>query len=189
MIRLADGKARNIRHIAATSFWGPDGRPLSAAEFMESMFGKLPELFRNEDELRRLWGEPATRRALLDGLTERGFGAEPLAERVRVIDAPDSDVFDVLAFVAYALPPISRAERVAARKDAVLDGYDGELGAFLEFVLGQYVQQGVEELDRSKLTRLLELRYHSASDGATRLGGVKVVKEAFLGFQRGLFAN
>ena len=189
VIRLADGKARSIRHIAATSFWGPDGRPLSAAEFMASLFGRLPELFRDEDELRRLWGDPATRRALLDGLAERGFGPEPLAEMARVIDAPDSDVFDVLAFVAYALAPISRSERVETRRGVVLAGYDGELNAFLDFVLGQYVRQGVEELDRTKLTRLLELRYPSASDGAARLGGVKAVKDAFIGFQRGLFAG
>ena len=189
VIRLADGKARTIRHIAATSFWGPDGRPLSAAEFMESLFGKLPELFRDEDELRRLWGDPATRRALLDGLAERGFGPEPLAEMARVIDAPDSDVFDVLAFVAYALSPISRSQRVDTRRGVALEGYDGELNAFLDFVLGQYVRQGVEELDRTKLTRLLELRYQSASDGAARLGGVKAVKDAFINFQRGLFAS
>ncbi len=48
VIRLAGGKERAINHISATSFWGPDGRPLSAAEFMQSLFGKLPELFRDE---------------------------------------------------------------------------------------------------------------------------------------------
>lgn len=187
VIKLADGKMRSIQHISATSFWGPDGRPLSAAEFIQTLFGKAPDLFRDEDELRRLWGAPETRKALLTSLAEAGFGMDPLREMARIIDAPDSDIFDVLAYVAFALPPLSRAERVEARKAAVLDGYDAQLAAFLEFVLGQYVQQGVEELDQDKLPRLLELRYASVSEGAQSLGGVAKVRGAFLQFQGGLF--
>jgi len=189
VIRLADGKARTIQHISATSFWGPDGRPLSAAEFIQSLFGKAPELFRDEDELRRLWGAPDTRKALLTSLAEAGFGAEPLKEMARIIDAPDSDIFDVLAYVAFALPPVSRAERVEHRKPVVLNGYDAELAAFLDFVLGQYVTQGVEELDQDKLPRLLQLRYASVGEGAQTLGGVPKVRQAFLGVQQGLFAG
>ena len=35
-IKLADGKARNIQHMMATSFWHPDGTPMSARQFMEA---------------------------------------------------------------------------------------------------------------------------------------------------------
>ena len=38
----------------ATTFWSPDGKPMSAAQFIERLFGDLPELFKDEDELRRL---------------------------------------------------------------------------------------------------------------------------------------
>lgn len=189
VIKLADGKVRTIQHISATSFWGPDGRPLTAKEFVESLFGKAPELFKDEDELRRLWGAPDTRKALMTALAEAGFGAEPLQEMARIIDAPDSDVFDVLAYVAFALPPITRADRVASRKEVTLDGYDADLSAFLDFVLSQYVAQGVSELDGDKLPRLLELKYASASEGAAMLGGVKGVRQAFLDAQRGLFQS
>ncbi len=37
---------------------------------------------------------------------------------------------------------------------------------FLDFVLEQYVAQGVNELDSDKLPRLLELRYASVSERA-----------------------
>ncbi len=83
--------------------------------------------------------------------------------------------------------PLSRAERVAERKASVLNGYDAELSVFLDFVLGQYVAQGVSELESDKLPRLLELRYASVSEGAQTLGGVSVVREAFIKCQRGLF--
>ena len=189
VIKLADGKARAIRHISATSFWGPDGRPLSAAEFIESLFGKTPELFKDEDELRRLWGQPSTRKALLQGLAERGFSREALGDMSRVIDAPESDIFDVLAFVAFASPPMSRAARVEDRKASVLKEHQGELERFLDFVLGQYVKEGVDELDDEKLPELLDLRYGGVSEAAAQLGGVAAIRNAFMLCQRNLFGR
>ena len=67
-VKLADGKERTIQHLMATTFWSPDGTPMSAAQFVERLFGELPELFKDEDELRALWGRPDTRNALLEGL-------------------------------------------------------------------------------------------------------------------------
>jgi hypothetical protein len=108
-IKLADGKERSIQHMMATTFWHPDGTPMSAQQFMEILFGKLPELFKNEDELRRLWSTSDTRAKLLQGLAERGFGSEQMAELQRMIDAEKSDLFDVLAHIAYALPRLTAA--------------------------------------------------------------------------------
>jgi hypothetical protein len=64
-IRLADGKERSIQSMTATTFWSPEGRPMSAAEFIQRLFGDLPALFKDEDELRALWSEPQTRRRSL----------------------------------------------------------------------------------------------------------------------------
>ncbi len=188
-IKLADGKERTIQHISITSFWGPDGRPISAKQFMESLFGQLPELFRDEEGLRAIWGRPDTRKALLNTLTERGFGSEQLTEMGKVIDAQKSDVFDVLAYIAFALPPITRAERVEKHRGEILPRYDAKLQAFLDFVMGQYVAQGVEELDQDKLARLLELRYQTLADATAELGAAPGIRAAFVGFQEHLFSE
>ncbi|MFA5258015.1 MAG: DEAD/DEAH box helicase family protein, partial [Opitutales bacterium] len=79
-IKLADGKERSIQHMMVTSFWHTDGTPMSAQQFMEALFGRLPEFFHDEEELRRLWSAPDTRAQLLHGLAENGFGHEQLAE-------------------------------------------------------------------------------------------------------------
>ncbi len=79
-VRLSDGKARSIQSMTATSFWSADGRPMSAAQFVETLYGTLPEFFKDDDELRRIWSVPDTRKALLAGLADKGFGREPLAE-------------------------------------------------------------------------------------------------------------
>ncbi|MEI7464293.1 MAG: DEAD/DEAH box helicase family protein [Burkholderiales bacterium] len=186
-VRLADGKERQLQHMAATSFWSADGRPMSAAQFLESLFGTLPEFFKDEDELRRLWRDPDTRRKLLAGLADKGFGREPLAEMQKVIEAENSDLFDVLAYVAFAAAPMSREARAAAAKAATETQFTDKQRAFIEFVLAQYVLQGVDELVPEKLSPLLKLRYRELSDAFAELGRPDEVRGVFLEFQKHLY--
>ena len=187
-IKLADGKARTIQHMMVTSFWHSDGTPMSAQQFMEMLFGKLPEFFKNESELRALWSVPDTRAKLLQGLAENGFGKEQLAEMQRIIDAEKSDLFDVLAHVAYALPPLTREDRAAKAKVEISTHFNSKLQVFLGFVLSHYVSVGVEELDQEKLTPLLRLKYHnSITDAVADLGRPEEIAKVFAGFQKYLY--
>ena len=189
-VRLADGKERKIQHMSSTSFWGADGKPMSAAQFLEALYGALPEFFRDEDELRRIWSAPETRKALLTGLAEKGFGREPLLEMQKIVEAEQSDLFDVLAYVAFALAPLSRQVRAEHARDAALagDGLTDKQQAFVEFVLGQYVQRGVDELDDAKIKDLLKLKYNNAiADALADLGRPDQVRSVFVGFQRHLY--
>ncbi|MFN5900436.1 MAG: type I restriction-modification enzyme R subunit C-terminal domain-containing protein, partial [Planctomyces sp.] len=189
-VRLADGKARNIQHRTCTSFWHPDGRPMSAQQFMELLFGRLPEFFHDEDELRGLWSDPETRRQLLQGLSDSGFGAEQLQEMQRIIDAESSDLFDVLAYVAFAQPPVTREARAAGARQWLAGQFSDRQRAFLEFVLQHYVTVGVEELDVGKLSPLLRLRYHdSLADAFEQLGPPDEINQMFTGFQKYLYVK
>jgi type I restriction enzyme R subunit len=71
---LADGKARNIQHMTATTFWSTDCRSMPAAQFLENLFGALPDFFRDKDQLRAIWRARGTRKVPLAGLAEKGFG-------------------------------------------------------------------------------------------------------------------
>ena len=128
-IKLADGKARAIQNMTCTTYWHPDGKPMSAQEFMQMLFGKLPYFFKNEAELRAIWSAPDTRRKLLDGLAEKGFGRAQLAEMQKIIDAEKSDLFDALAHVAYALAPLTREERANTAKASIGTLFDEAAGA------------------------------------------------------------
>jgi type I restriction enzyme R subunit len=187
-VKLADGKVRNIQHMAATTFWSADGKPMSAAQFLESLFGTLPEFFKDEDELRAIWSQPDTRKALLMGLGDKGFGREPLAEMQKAIDAQDSDLFDVLAYVAFACQPETREARAEAARAATAMQFTDKQRSFVDFVLAQYVNQGVDELDREKLSPLLKLRYqNSLPDAFADLGRPEEVGKLFTGFQKYLY--
>lgn len=187
-VQLADGKARNIQHMMCTTFWHPDGTPMSAQQFMEMLFGKLPEFFRNEEELRVIWSAPDTRKKLLQGLAEKGFGRDQLAEMQRIIDAENSDIFDVLAHVAYALQPLTREERAARARAAIGGRFENKQQVFLEFVLSHYVTSGTEELEQEKLTPLLKLKYNnSIADAVADLGAPEEIGRLFSGFQKYLY--
>ncbi|MFZ0882017.1 MAG: type I restriction-modification enzyme R subunit C-terminal domain-containing protein, partial [Candidatus Acidiferrales bacterium] len=187
-VKLADGKARTIQHMMVTSFWHPDGTPMSAQQFMEMLFGKLPDFFKNEGELRALWSAPDTRAKLLSGLAEKGFGQEQMAEMQRIINAEKSDLFDVLAHVAYALPTLTREERATHAKIGISANFSAKQQTFLDFVLSHYVQEGVQELDQDKLNPLLRLKYHdSIADAMADLGRPEDIGKVFAGFQKYLY--
>lgn len=188
-VKLADGKERAIQHMMMTTFWHPDGTPMSAQQFMEMLFGKLPDFFKNEDELRAIWSAPDTRAKLLAGLAENGFGREQLAEMRKVIDAEKSDIFDVLANVAYSVAPMTREERAAKAKSYILTTHmRTQQQAFLDFVLSHYVTVGDEELSQDKLNPLLRLKYNnSISDAVADLGDPEEISRAFVDFQPYLY--
>jgi type I restriction enzyme R subunit len=189
-IKLADGKERTIQHMMSTTFWSADGRPMSAAQFLENMFGALPEFFKDEAELRGIWSKPDTRKALLAGLSDKGYGRDTMTEMQRIIEAENSDLFDVLAYVAFALHPETREARADQAKVLIHSNYSDKQRGFLEFVLAQYVKQGVDELDQEKLSPLLRLKYNNAiSDAVADLGSVEEIRDAFTGFQRYLYKS
>ncbi|MEI8396380.1 MAG: type I restriction-modification enzyme R subunit C-terminal domain-containing protein [Rhodospirillaceae bacterium] len=190
VVKLSDGKARSIQHMMMTTFWHPDGTPMSAQQFMEMLFGKLPEFFKNEEELRSIWSAPDTRKKLLEGLSDGGFGKDQLMEMQRIIDAEKSDLFDVLAHVAYALPTLTRKERAEKAKVIISTHFNTKQRVFLDFVLFHYVSVGVYELNQDKLTPLLRLKYrNSIADAVADLGKPEEIGRVFSGFQKYLYQD
>jgi type I restriction enzyme R subunit len=189
IIKLRDGKERAIQHMAKTTFMGPDGIPISAEQFIAQLFDtlSLPEFFSSEEELRRIWSNPITRKALLGRLAEAGFGEGDLKEIQKLIDAENSDLFDVLEYVAFVKPTVSRIERALATRPELNRALTVNQVDFIHFVLDRYVATGVEELDDQRLPDLIKLKYHALQDGVEALGGVDEARDAFIGFQKYLY--
>lgn len=189
VIKLADGKERRIQHMVATNFFGPDGKLLSAAQFVQSLFDtlRLPEFLKSEAHLRKVWSDPATRVALLDRLGDAGFSRDDLAAIQALIDAQNSDLFDVLQYVAYAKPTMTRKARVDASRKPIYEALDPNQREFVDFVLSQYIDLGVDELQQDRLPQLLAIKYHSQMEGIEALGGTEKARATFVGFQRELY--
>ncbi|MDQ6990206.1 MAG: DEAD/DEAH box helicase family protein, partial [Mariprofundaceae bacterium] len=190
VITLNDGKKRQIKHISSVMYWSPDGSPMTAKDFVERMFDDLPQFFENEDQLREIWSDPSTRETLLNDLSEAGYDAEKLESMKDLIDAKDSDVYDVLAYVAYAIETRTRTERVVKAKPSILAAFgDIKQREFIDFVLEKYVEDGVRELAENKMRTLIELKYNTISDAADAFGSAAVIRETFVGFQKHLYQS
>jgi len=188
-IKLRDGKEREIQHMISTSFWSADGKPVSIQEFMDNMFGAMPEFFKSEGELRKIWSNPTTRKAFLEKIAEKGFGKDELETLQKMIDAEQSDLFDVLTYISFLTKPISRVERVEQSKDKIFEGLDEKQKEFLGFVLSKYEEKGVEEIDEEKLPVLLNLKYHAIANAEQSLGDVDSIRSIFFNFQKALYSR
>lgn len=187
-IKLRDGKEHEIQHMISTSFWSADGKPISAEEFMHNLFGKLPDLFKSEDELRTLWSNPLTRRTLLEKLEEAGFSKSDLLTLQELVNMEKSDLFDVLEYVFNGnFKAMTREARVAAAQATIFAVLNNKQKEFIEFVLSKYIESGVDELDQEKLPLLLTNKYQSLGDATDELGDVSGIKSMFVGFQKYLY--
>ncbi|CAH6820961.1 Type I restriction-modification system, restriction subunit R [Vibrio chagasii] len=186
-ITLTDGKVRQIQHMKSVLFMGADGDMLTAKQFVEQLFGYLPRFFGNEDELREIWSNPSTREKLLADLQEAGYDDEKLDSMKEIIDAKDSDVYDLLSFVAYARETHTRKERVATAKPGISSEFTPNQIEFIEFILDKYIEDGVQELAAKKMRSLVELKYGTISDAAEQFGSPMAIRDTFIGFQKYLY--
>ena len=169
-VKLADGKDRMIQHMMSTTFWHSDGTPMSAQQFMGLLFGRLPEFFKDEAELREIWSDPghggsswtASRRKDSEAISlPRCNGSSMPRRATSSMSLPTSP-----------MPCLhSRAKTRRAAKIVISTQFSDKQQAFLDFVLAHYVRVGVAELDETKLTPLLRLKYHnSIADAVADLG-------------------
>lgn len=187
-IKLRNGKEREIQHMVSTSFWSADGKPISAQQFMSNLFGEMPKFFKDEEELRKIWSLPKTRKELLDKLEEAGFPKSDLQTLQKLVDMEKSDLYDVLEYVFngdyIAMTRETRANAAEATIFALLNEKQKE---FISFVLSKYIESGVDELDQEKLPVLLSNKYQSLQDAKEILGDVKNISKLFIEFQEHLY--
>jgi len=187
-IKLRNGKEREIQSMISTSFWSADGKPISAEEFLNNLFGELPKLFKDEEELRKLWSSPITRRILLENLDAAGFPKDDLLTLQKLVNMEKSDLYDVLEYVFngdyIAMTREARAKAAEATIFALLNDKQKE---FISFVLSKYIETGVDELDQEKLPILLTNKYQSLEDAKEILGDVANISRLFIEFQEHLY--
>ena len=187
-IRLADGKEREIQTMTSTLFY-VDGRPIAAEEFFKRIFNilHLPEFFGTEEQLRKAWANPLTRKQLLVKLESAGCSRDDLEHVRKMINAQDSDLFDVLEYVSYAKKPITRKERAESAKPNIHAFLEDKDKDFIDFVLSQYIAGGESELDVGKLSTLIQLKYTTVYEGVRVLGDVDAIQKTFVDFQKHLY--
>ncbi|WP_312921590.1 EcoAI/FtnUII family type I restriction enzme subunit R [Empedobacter brevis] len=185
-IKLSDGKVRQLQFMSTVSFWDASGKPISSQQFLESLYGELPSLFHDQQKLTEIWQDISTRKKLMENLAEKGYTLEQLQEFQKIIKAENADLYDVLSYISYQSNILERKERAGLAKQR-LSGYTDKQVEFIDFVLDQYVEYGVNELDDAKLSDLLTLKYHTIKDAKNELGDIPSIRNTFTSFQQYLY--
>lgn len=190
VIQFSDGQARKIQqHLASSLYWFK-GSLVTAHTFIQQLYDDLPSLFHNEDELRKIWSLPSTRDALLNKLREAEYTDEKLNEMSQLIGAVDSDVYDLLAYIAFAKETHTRVERVKTAFPDIQQAFsDDAQTEFIQFVLNQYLRDGVGQLSQDNMKGLLELKYGGIDGALQQFGSVNEIKQTFVGFQQYLYQD
>ncbi|MEM9733369.1 MAG: DEAD/DEAH box helicase family protein [Pseudomonadota bacterium] len=189
IVKLADGKTRAIQYIASTTYWSQDGKPISAEAFMARLFGDLSKLIADEDQLRTVWSNPENRARFLNKLADHGYDADLLDDIRHLVDAPQSDLYDVLAYVQFSAEKMTRSQRAEHVMTHGLDDHSQEMKELLISILRSYVNKGAGELDTDRLGHSLTARYGSVGESTARLGEISDIRNAFLAMQTQLYAR
>jgi len=178
---------RQYSYVTAT------GKTLDAESYLREIMGHLPALYQSEAQLRRIWQDPKTRRELIKKLEAEGLSGEQLDEFKRLLHAEHSDIIDVLSYLQYNSELSTYTERVIRAKGDTdfFERYrDQRAKNFLYFILDQYEQHGVQELDLENLSQLIQKSPFRGDrkEVMQAFGGQPaMIQEAFLELQRVLF--
>jgi type I restriction enzyme R subunit len=124
---------------------------------------------------------------LLKSLDDHSFSKEDLIQLKSIIDANNSDLFDVLEYVSFANSPMTREDRVSSAKSNIYNFVNDKQRDFIDFILRNYIKDGEDELELSKLPIAINLKYGSISGAEVNLGSIKEIKKVFIDFQKYLY--
>ena len=186
-VRLSEDHVLRLRAEWTEKFMF-DGELITIEQFIKILFGRIPEFFSSKQDLREQWSDPKTRDALLKNLSDGGFSKERLRQVQALTENEKCDLLDVLELIAYHQDPMERAERVRLMHDEIMAELEEKVRPFVEFVLQQYINKGVDELSLAQLPELLKFKYGTIKD-ACRVMNVttKDLNKLFTEFQKTLY--
>ena len=161
---------------------------ISLDEYVEKLFGRIPDFFSGADDLRKKWSNPETREKLLSTLDEAGFAEDKLNLLKDMLKMQKCDLLDVLEYIAYNSTPIERAKRVELVRKQYVDSLTKEQREFDNLILEYYVSNGFKELGADNLKTFITIKFNSMSDAKERLQmSVADIRAHYFELQRRLY--
>jgi type I restriction enzyme R subunit len=158
----------------------PDGRVLRTVEFTRYAREQIRRMVPSAEHLRVIWSEAQRRNEIIHELRMRGVDFDHLA---KTTNQPDADPFDLLLYVAYNAPLLSRRQRANALKSKranFFNAYTPAAREVLDVILDKYADYGFKELqDWNVLLNVPPLKDKGTPiEIAARFGGALEMKQA-----------
>ena len=168
-IKLSDG-----RRLALETSWEQKiffgDEFISLEDYVEKLFGRIPEFFSDADDLREKWSNPETREQLLRTLDEAGFAEDKLNLLRNMLKLQKCDLLDVLV------------------KQQYVDALNKEQREFDNLILEYYASNGFKELGSDKLKTFINIKFNSMRDAKERLNmSVADIRAHYFELQRKLY--
>ncbi|MBO8084842.1 MAG: DEAD/DEAH box helicase family protein [Marichromatium sp.] len=107
--------------------------------------------FASLDDFLRRWGATERKQALIDELESEGLPLDVIAAEL----GKDLDAFDLICHIAFDARPLTRRERAEnVKKRDVFAQYGAQARAVLDALLDKYADEGVLNLDDTKVLRI-----------------------------------
>ena len=187
VVKLSNGRKLSLQtKWAEKIFFGDEFITLN--EYVDKLFGRIPDFFSGADDLREKWANPETREQLLRTLDEAGFSEEKLMLLKNMLKMQKCDLLDVLEYIAYDSTPIERAKRVELVKKKFVDSLNKEQREFDNLILQYYINNGFKELGSDNLKTFITIKFNSMSDAKERLKmSVGDIRAHYFELQRRLY--
>ena len=190
---LIDIKLSNGRRLSLETTWEQKiffgDEFISLKEYVDKLFGRIPDFFSGADDLREKWSNPETREQLLRTLDEAGFAEEKLNLLKNMLKMQKCDLLDVLEYIAYDSTPIERIKRVELVKKQYVDSLNKEQREFDNLILEYYASNGFKELGTDKLKTFITIKFNSMSDAKEKLQmSVTDIRKHYFELQRQLYS-
>ncbi len=166
-----------------------DGVQLRIVKFTDYAGEKVRTLIPSDTDLRQKWANPVQRAEIVSMLAEYGISFTVLASAA---NQPEADFFDLLCYVAFNAPLLTRRERAnrLRRKETDFFNQYGETArTILNALLDKYAEHGADGFaipDVLKVPPISE--YGNVIEIANLFGGAAKLREVVVQIQRLLYA-
>ncbi len=130
----------------------------------------LLQKFSSLDEFLSRWNETDKKSALIVELCEQGIVLEDLQKGIQ----KDLDLFDLICYVAWGHPPLTRRERAEnVRKRDCFAKYGDAVRLVLDALLEKYATDGIENIEELSVLKLEPLKQYGSPKQIIDLFGGK----------------
>lgn len=167
-----------------------DGNQLRVIEYTDYTAENVRSLYTSTEDLKNAWSKPQRRNDVIARLQERGIDLDELAAQLGCTDA---DPFDLLCYLAFNKPILTRKERAARlrnKKSTILEQSSEQARSILEALLDKYTNHGVEELALPEALKLPPIcEYGNVSEIMRIFGGPDQLNNAVEMLQNNLYED
>jgi len=151
---------------------------LRTVQFNQYAKEQITMLFSSINEFRNKWNNLKEREEILTELENRGISIEQLTE---ISKQKDSDLFDLICYVAYDLKPLTRKQRadlLLKNKTDFFANYSSKAREILELIVEKYIDFGLNQINPNIVLSPPISQLGNSIEIAKEFGGIEQLQRA-----------